>query len=456
MAQSKNNSNNLTQARVNKADEFYTSYDDIAKEVLSYPTTVWKDKIVYLPCDDPAWSNFWKYFKDNPQLGYKELWSTYYTKEGPSVLTKFIPNAIGTKNEFVATQDIESGDFRENEEIMEQANIIVTNPPFSLFRDFLKQVVKLRKEYIILGNVNAITNKNIFTLIMNDKLWFGPSIHSGDREFRVPDDYPLTAIGCRTDIDGTKYVRVKGVRWFTNIDYLNRYQTLQLQNQDHLEFFDNYDAVNCSKTKDIPANYDGIIGVPITFLDKYNPQQFEILGLDVMMKDNPRKNKRFLFKGKETYGRIMIEHKKMSKPLGHADTSAFEFHKEIFGDEPTPGINFNALYKHPTKGYYLFELLLCEESQTVDPWTSHPNRYWNKNWRKFVSLFEATQKLEGRLILINYAKAGTKNADKVKIIQLLNCSKEDGITEQKEFKMSREEFKAYYKDFVNECWGDED
>lgn len=306
---SKNISKFLSKARTNKADEFYTQTVDIKKEVEAYPADIWKGKAVYLPCDDPAWSNFWLYFKDEfNRLGLANLFSTYLSKDKTSVITRY----DGKK---LLKAPNGSGDFRDNVEIMEQCDIIVTNPPFSLFRQFLQQVISIKKQFIILGNINAITNKEIFTLMMKNKLWFGPSIKTGDREFRVPDDYPLTAVGTRVDLNGTKYVRIKGVRWFTNIDYPNRYQQLVLEDKDlsTLEFFDNYTAVNCSKTKDIPKNYDGIIGVPITFMDKYNPEQFEILGMDNMMKDNPRRNKRFLFKGKETYGRIMIKHK--SKPV---------------------------------------------------------------------------------------------------------------------------------------------
>jgi hypothetical protein len=178
------------------------------------------------------------------------------------------------------------GDFRSAEsiELLKQADIVVTNPPFSLFRDFITQLDEYDKKFVIIGNVNAITYKETFRLIKENKLWLGASIHSGDREFGVPDDYPLTAASSRIDEDGNKFIRVKGVRWFTNLDYKERYEDLILyKNYAPEEYpkYENFDAINVNKTKDIPSDYDGYMGVPITFLDKYNPEQFEIIGLGI-------------------------------------------------------------------------------------------------------------------------------------------------------------------------------
>lgn len=443
---SKNNSENLTKARVNKADEFYTCYDDISKEVLGYPADTWEDKIVYLPCDNPAWSNFWHFFNDN-FIGLKlfGLWSTFL--ETTEETARFTAR---TKDN-VVTEDITNGDFRSDicRDIMKACDIVVTNPPFSLFREFLLQTVSFNKQYLLIGNINAVTNKQIFKLIMDNKLWLGHSIHAGDREFRVPDDYPLTATGTRVATDGTKFVRVKGVRWFTNLEHKSRHQVLNLSKENTLKKFDNYDALCANKTKDIPVGYYGVIGVPITFIDKYNPEQFDILGLDCMMLDNPRPNKRFLYEGKETYGRIMIQQK--SKPLEHPDTSAFELHKRIFGDTPTAAVNFDSLYYHPHHGYCIFEFLLCEETQTVTPFTSHPNRYWHKNWRKFVSLFNAAKQLGGHLILVNYAKEGTKWADQVRMIRVISCDKDHGITEQEDVCETFAEFQTWFHEFNRVC-----
>ncbi|MDP2268153.1 MAG: adenine-specific methyltransferase EcoRI family protein, partial [Deltaproteobacteria bacterium] len=180
-------------------------------------------------------------------------------------------------------------------ELLKEADIVVTNPPFSLFREYVSQLVEHGKKFLIIGNVQAITYKEVFPLIMADKLWMGVTIHSGDREFRVPDHYPLEAAGCRVDANGVKYIRVKGVRWWTNLDHGRRHQKLPLMTMaDNLRFskhkeikgkaaydrFDNFDAIEVPFTDAIPNDYDGMMGVPITFLDKYNPDQFEILGYE--------------------------------------------------------------------------------------------------------------------------------------------------------------------------------
>jgi hypothetical protein len=178
------------------------------------------------------------------------------------------------------------GDFRSKEtiELLKEADVVVTNPPFSLFRDYISQLIEYEKDFIVIGNVNAISYKDIFKLIKANKLWLGASIHSGDREFGVPDDYPLNAAGFRVDVDGKKYIRVKGVRWFTNIDYVERHEDLILYKNYSPEFYqkyENFDAINVNKTNEIPCDYSGFMGVPITFLDKYNPDQFEIVGLGI-------------------------------------------------------------------------------------------------------------------------------------------------------------------------------
>ena len=205
-----------------------------------------------------------------------------------------------------------NGDFRSDEcvELLKQADIVVTNPPFSLFREYVAQLVEYDKKFLIIGNQNAITYKEVFHLIKENKLWLGCSIHSGDREFRVPDNYPLNAAGYRIDENGIKYIRVKGVRWFTNLDTSKRHEELVLyKNYTPEEYpkYDNYDAIEVSKTVEIPSDYDGVMGVPITFLDKYNPEQFEILGLD-----DHRVNWRGRgpdLNGKALYRRIIIRRK---------------------------------------------------------------------------------------------------------------------------------------------------
>jgi hypothetical protein len=187
------------------------------------------------------------------------------------------------------------GDFRSAEciALLKEADIVITNPPFSLFREYVAQLVEHDKRFLIIGNVQAITYKEIFRLIKADKLWMGVTIHSGDREFRIPDHYPVNAAGWRIDENGVKYIRVKGVRWWTNMDHGRRHEKLPLMTlADNLKFsnhkeikgkaaydrYANYDAIEVPFTDAIPSDYDGLMGVPITFLDKYNPEQFEILG----------------------------------------------------------------------------------------------------------------------------------------------------------------------------------
>ena len=192
---------------------------------------------------------------------------------------------VGNGTEPTVFQLKEDGDFRSQEciELLKQADIVVTNPPFSLFREYIAQLVEHDKKFLVIGNMNAITYKEIFPLIKDAKLWLGPSITSGDRKFGVPDHYPLNAATSGIDENGQRFVRVKGVRWFTNLDHRKRHEDLILYKKyspDEYPKYDNYDAINVNKTDHIPVDYAGEMGVPITFLDKYNPEQFEIIGMD--------------------------------------------------------------------------------------------------------------------------------------------------------------------------------
>jgi hypothetical protein len=201
----------------------------------------------------------------------------------------------------------EAGDFRSAEcvELLRQSDIVVTNPPFSLFREFIAQLVSHDKKFLVIGNVNAITYKDIFSLIKDDKMWIGPSIHSGDREFRVPGDYPLHAAGWRIDAQGYKYIRVKGVRWFTNMDTQQRHEEIPLDKTytpAEYPHYDNYDAINVNKVSDIPVDYFGVMGVPITFLDKYNHNQFEILGITDRDNQSGLKTKKYTENHSPNYG----------------------------------------------------------------------------------------------------------------------------------------------------------
>ena len=318
---------NLTNAKRAKNDEFYTQYIDIEKEInayIEYNPDVFKGKTILLPCDDPEWSNFTKYFAQNfERFGLKKLISTSYAAESKKYKDGYQPTWFETNDPqydgskttkngklFTLTQDRTGdgkiniddlewhylkgdGDFRSDEimKLRDEADFIITNPPFSMFREFLGWIVETDKQCLIIGNMNAITYKEVFPLIKDNKLWFGPSISSGDREFRVPDDYPINAVGWRIDEKGRKFLRIKGVRWFTNLDHGRRHKPLPLMTmEENLKFnkkligkkpynhYDNYDAIEIPFTNAIPIDYDGVMGVPISFLDKYCPEQFRILG----------------------------------------------------------------------------------------------------------------------------------------------------------------------------------
>jgi len=318
----------LVAAKRGKNDEFYTQFDDIQKEMNSYldlNPDVFRGKVILLPCDDPEWSNFTRYFAQNFQtFGLKKLISTSFAPNSKPKDIPYQPTLFETKSEIfnehktqsngkiytleqdangdevIDVEDLEwtylqsDGDFRSAEirKLRDEADIIVTNPPFSLFREFLAWIVEADKKFVIIGNLTAVTNKEVFPLIQENKVWLGQSITSGDREFRVPESYPLEAAGWRVDEVGQKFIRVKGVRWYTNLEHGRRHQPLELMTEaDNIKFskdkkvrdvgyqkYDNYDAIEIPSTGSIPSDFDGVMGVPITFLDKYNPEQFEILG----------------------------------------------------------------------------------------------------------------------------------------------------------------------------------
>ena len=326
---------NLSAAKSAKKDEFYTQYSDIEAEMnayFEYNPDVFRDKTILLPCDDHEWSNFTKYFASNfDRFGIKKLISTSYAKSSGSrqltLFEEFSPAFDSNKHaehgkvftvertggggginghKRIGIEDIVlsgyldgDGDFRSDEvtALRDEADIIITNPPFSLWRQFVAWVMEANKQFIIVGNINAVTYKEVFPLIRDNKIWIGSSIHSGDRKFYVPDDYSLNAAGCGIDADGRRFIRVKGVRWYTNIDFKERHNDLLLDTMDHnLKFnkklrkklekdygiieyphYDNYDAIEVPFTDAIPSDYDGVMGVPITFLDKYNPEQFDIV-----------------------------------------------------------------------------------------------------------------------------------------------------------------------------------
>ncbi|MCM2291434.1 type II toxin-antitoxin system RelB/DinJ family antitoxin [Allorhizobium sp. BGMRC 0089] len=301
----------LNNAFLLKKDEFYTQYDDISKEISMYRGHL-KGKSILCNCDDPFESAFFRFFAVNfEQLGLAKLVSTCYA--GSSLTGKEYPleNATAAYKAEVTevpdeplvkadgSLDLESlfampgnslmhlhgdGDFRSDEcrALLQEADIIVTNPPFSLFREYIGLLTHHQKGFIILGNMNAATYREVFPLFRDNYVWYGETIRSGDRKFYVPDDYPLNAANCGMDDQGRRFIRVKGVRWFTNLDIRRRHKPLALTRHYRAEDYpkyENYDAIEVGQVHNIPADYDGIMGVPITFLDKYSPDQFEILML---------------------------------------------------------------------------------------------------------------------------------------------------------------------------------
>ena len=370
----------LSAAKSAKNDEFYTQYNDIQKEVnayLDYNPDTFRGKTVLLPCDDPEWSKFTRFFAENfERLGLKKLISTSYAAASkkifnaeaqrrgggragaprtpswyqPSLFEQQSPQFDEEKTAvrgkiFVLDHDTNKsgridlddlqwnymegdGDFRSEEvcRLRDEADVIVTNPPFSLFREFLAWILEGRclkqsrrgaeevgsrvprdcdgnvlatkntkstKQFLIIGNMNTTTTRDVFPLIMNNGLWLGESIHSGDREFQVPKEYPLEAAGWRVDEAGNHFIRVKGVRWFTNLEHGRRHRPLELMTlADNIKYskhkevrgvgyrhYDNFDAIDVPYTDAIPSDYDGVMGVPVTFLDKFCPEQFEIVGI---------------------------------------------------------------------------------------------------------------------------------------------------------------------------------
>lgn len=292
---SKGGNKQLHRAKKGKNDEFYTQLSVIESE-LSHYKDYFKGKTVLCNCDDPRVSNFFKYFALNFEyFGLKRIITTCYKNKCPDLFSQNTAEQAvyliydgnnGASMPNLDKVDVKplrgNGDFRSREciELLKQSDIVVTNPPFSLFREYVAQLMAYHKKFLIIGNLNAITYKEIFPLIKENKIWLGLSIHSGDREFGVPESYPLDAAGWRIDENGNRYIRVKGVRWFTNMEHPKRHEELIIYKRyvpEEYPEYDNYNAINVEKTKDIPCDYNGVMGVPITFLDKYCPEQFEIV-----------------------------------------------------------------------------------------------------------------------------------------------------------------------------------
>ncbi len=354
------NNADLRTANKLKKDEFYTQLEDIELELKHYKS-YFKDKVILCNCDDPYESNFFKYFAMNfNTFGLKKLIATCYANSPVantqlSLFDIIEPHTVGdnkkpykieitevldyNKDGAVDLADVEfllkskknsltllngDGDFRSEEciELLKQADIVATNPPFSLFREYVSQLIEYDKKFIIIGNQNAITYKEIFPLLKDNKMWLGLSMNGSNRYFQVPDNYPLTEKTGKIE-NGKKYAFVKSVVWFTNMEHNVRNEKVILfrnYNEEEYPKYDNYNAINVNRVADIPCDYDGLMGVPITFMHKYNPEQFEIIDalnryalLDIQEtneKVQTMKSHTCNINGVPTYFRIIIKRKK--------------------------------------------------------------------------------------------------------------------------------------------------
>ena len=312
--------NNLHTAKATKNDEFYTKLEDIENE-LKYYKDYFKGKVVYCNCDgflNEEKSNFFVYFSLNYEfLGLKGLICTKYNPNGKGRKYEYYGDLNGNNypdEEEVFASELEGdGDFRSEEciELLKKCDIVCTNPPFSLFRQYVAQLFEYHKDFLIIGNVNAITYKEIFPLIKDNKMWLGVSSFNKGMYFGVPDDYTYAdTYKFDRERNGKKVMRVSSICWFTNLDHKKPHEELVLYkkyNEEEYPKYDNYDAIEVSKVTDIPMDYNGIMGVPITFLDKYCPEQFEIVG---QMKSTKVTEFNFGYpyiNGKEKFARLLIK-----------------------------------------------------------------------------------------------------------------------------------------------------
>lgn len=307
----------LDRAKQNKNDEFYTQLEDIERELANY-RGCFKGKTVLCNCDDPRKSNFFRYFvREFCSLGLKKVIAACCGTVGADLFTQFKPGFYyeytGCEKEIPTLDDVTyfkgDGDFRGSEsvELLKQADIVITNPPFSLFREFIALLVKHDKKFLVIGNINAITYKEIFNLIKNNKAWMGVNMGRGISGFIVPDHYELYGLETRINERGERIVSPNNCMWLTNLDTPKRHEFIQLTkryegNEELYPHFDNCDAINVDKTQDIPMDYTGTMGVPITFLHKFNPEQFEIIRF---RKGDDERD--LAINGTPTYFRILVK-----------------------------------------------------------------------------------------------------------------------------------------------------
>ena len=357
---------NLTSAKSAKNDEFYTQYNDIEKEInayLDFNPNVFRGKTILMPCDDPEWSNFTKFFAQNfERFGLKKLISTSYAPDSKLYKNGYQPSLFEIqdpqfdqkktiKNGKIFTLDHDTtgdgkidvndlewhylegnGDFNSKEikQLRDKADIIITNPPFSLFREFLKWIVEADKQLVLIGSMNAISYKEVFQLLKENRIWLGNGFQAGNAFFATPNvkEYAEGVYDAETGL-----VKFRNCCWYTSIDHGRRHQPMPLMTmEDNLKFskhkdikeigyqnYDNYNAIEVSFTDAIPSDYEGVMGVPISFLDKYSPEQFEIIGIDIDVKDGKLpylintewtgKLDRGYINGNRIYSRILIKHK---------------------------------------------------------------------------------------------------------------------------------------------------
>ena len=344
-----NGNSNLYDSSKQKQDEFYTQLSLIESELKHYRKH-FKDKTVFCNCDDPFESNFFKYFVLNfRKLGlkklictcydgspiahkeislfdsdnkpktkpYKAIVTTVYDKTGDGGIDMEDIKELFKSGENKLTELEGNGDFASDEclALMDESDIVVTNPPFSLFRKYISLLVEHKKDFLIIGNQNNVTYSEVFPLIKNNKVWLG--YNNGHFWFKVPDHYEEKKTDFKIDDDGQKWRRMGNICWFTNLDIKKRHEEMILIKRytpEEYPRYDTYNAINVSRTCDIPSDFPGVIGVPITFMSKYCPEQFEIKGLDRYVDDNPNYGHRFTINGKETYARILIRNKHPEPP----------------------------------------------------------------------------------------------------------------------------------------------
>lgn len=310
----------LNDAKNNRRDEFYTQLSDIERELVHYKKH-FRGKVVFCNCDDARISNFFKYFLLNfESLGLKKLVCACYKKSECDLFQQDFERGhyyeyTGTEKKKPRADDLAyfrgDGDFRSAEsiELLKQSDIVVTNPPFSLFREYFAQLINYNKKFLIIGNINAITYKEVFNLIKKNRVWLGVNMGRGISGFIVPEHYELYGQETRINAAGERIISPNNCLWLTNLDNSKRHEFIPLVrkyfgNEAEYPRYDNFDAINVDQTKDIPADYGGAMGVPITFLHKFNPDQFEIIRF---RKGDDEKD--LTVNGKSTYFRILIRRK---------------------------------------------------------------------------------------------------------------------------------------------------